>query len=769
MNLNRLGSFGTMKPLMQKIMRHIFRGTAGEAARNSAGRFGYIQAEMDAFINRGIESDDSPTPEFLSFHTPLPNSILDIEDKTRGNLFTWRGQFSPQLVESLLSAYCERDSVVFDPFGGSGTVLYECAKLGREAHVTELNPAAWILSCTYEFANLTTSERKFAIANVQNVLFKKIQAFQRDKPIATLDLELLIEEFNLKSQTQAEKQIFAAMIVLLDIYTVPATRQRIDLVFRKLSEKVMALPHGQRPVRAYLTDARQTHFKDGQFSFVLTSPPYINVFNYHQNYRASTELLGWDLLKVARSEIGSNRANRGNRFLTVVQYCFDMADALAELCRVCSEDARLIIVVGRESTVLGIPFQNSMIIRKLAEESGLFNCILVQERKFRNKFGTTIYEDLLHLVPAKEKVAKIRPTAERIAYNILKNALDKADKKTSHLLEEAVEKLSGLGGTPIFAGRERICPVQISTKSTMATYQTPHLSKLEACLQNKSLPTADRVNVEKAIQLYHKWIADMDKLTPEDPSAVEKLVALANVYKRFIELDLIFDSTDNFLYRQKGQLKLDNTIIEEFLPHLIMRAVRGLDSQLKAGPNATYSGISFLSTIGKPGVGGMPVLRVKDQDFVLGRKLHIMTSFDKDFVSPKREETFIGYVCAECKTNLDKTMFQEAVATSRDLKTAVPGSLYFLICEFLDMTPVSIRSTQIDDVLIVRKAKRISSNIRQEFKTPTSRKEGRGNYEQFLEESQYQPDVFKRMVSKIQMSVDDSDPTIEKVLKQGHF
>jgi hypothetical protein len=300
-------------------------------------------------------------------------------------------------------------------------------------------------------------------------------------------------------------------------------------------------------------------------------------------------------------------------------------------------------------------------------------------------------------------------------------------------------------------------------------YQTPHLGKLQACLANKSLPVADVERVKEAIKLYHKWIADMDKVTPEDAQAVQKLVDLTNAYKRFIELDLIFDSPDSFLYRQKGQLKLDNTIIEEFLPHLVMRAVRGLDAEIKAGPNKTYSGISFLSTISSPGVGGAPVLRAKDQDFVLGRKLHLMTSFDKDFKSTKREETFIGYVCAECKTNLDKTMFQEAVATSRDLKTAVPGSLYFLICEFLDMTPVSIRSTQIDDVLIVRKAKRISSNIRQDFKTPESRKAARDQHVKFLDESKYDAAVFHRMISKIQLSVDDSDPTTEKVLTQGYF
>lgn len=54
---------------------------------------------------------------------------------------------------------------------------------------------------------------------------------------------------------------------------------------------------------------------------------------------------------------------------------------------------------------------------------------------------------------------------------------------------------------------------------------------------------------------------------------------------------------------------------------------------------------------------------------------------NSDFTNSKILESHLGYVCAECKTNLDKTMFQEVVATSRDLKIAVPSSLYFLVCE----------------------------------------------------------------------------------------
>jgi hypothetical protein len=146
-----------------------------------------------------------------------------------------------------------------------------------------------------------------------------------------------------------------------------------------------------------------------------------------------------------------------------------------------------------------------------------------------------------------------------------------------------------------------------------------------------------------------------------------------------------------------------------------------------------------------------------------------MTSFDRNFEDAERLEAHLGYVCAECKTNLDKTMFQEAVATSRDLKIAVPSSLYFLVCEFLDMTPISTMATHIDDVLIVRKAKRMSSTARQEYRTAKDRKARRDEYVEFLESAKYHADVFQRMIDKIQAMADDTDPTVGKVLKRGYF
>jgi hypothetical protein len=303
----------------------------------------------------------------------------------------------------------------------------------------------------------------------------------------------------------------------------------------------------------------------------------------------------------------------------------------------------------------------------------------------------------------------------------------------------------------------------------MPELSRPHYGKVIACLENPRLPEADKERLEEAIRKYHEWIDELESVERGKADTVEKLVEITNKYKRFIELDLIFDSTDNFLYRQKGQLKLDNTILEEFLPQLVFRSLRGIDESFELGPRNTFAGLSFLSSVGNPGEGGEPNIRTKNQDFILGKKLYLKTSFDADFQNYKLIESHLGYVCAECKTNLDKTMFQEAVATSRDLKIAVPGSLYFLICEFLDMTPVSIISTQIDDVLIVRKMKRMSSNIRQEYRTPEARRIHRQQYVDFLDASKYYADVFQRMISKIQTLIDDTSPSVDKVLNQGHF
>ena len=682
-----------------------------------------------------------------------------------------------------MEAYCLPESVVLDPFVGSGTVLYEAASMSLPAYGFEINPAAWCFSKLYEFTNIAIEERRYTLKELRQRLTGEFPIILfADNSLETDAFEAKITGIGNSISDQA-KILCNALVVLLDAYNNPLTNDLIQGKFHALAELVLQLPFSNEPIKADLQDARALPLQAESVDFALTSPPYINVFNYHQNYRRSVELLGWDLLRVARSEIGSNRANRGNRFFTVIQYCIDMAHSVLELSRVIKNRGRAVLIVGHESRVLGAPFYNADILERIARESGLFDVVLRQKRVFLNRFGQEIREDVLNLERRSSLSDQMTPLTlgRTVARGALRTAMPVVAEGNSDLLHEAVERVNEIEGTPLFDSsqytyyqtRHSVMMVKENGGKFMErqtpVFPTPHMDKLKALLRNPRLPSADKPRVEEAVKRYNDWISELQRIKPGQKNSVRHLVEATNRYKTFIELDLIFDSPDNFLYRQKGQLKLDNTILEEFLPQLVYRSLRLDDQTFEYGPRNTFAGLSFTSSIVDSGQGGHPRLRTKDQDFVLGKRLYMMTSFDKDFAESEVIESHLGYVCAECKTNLDKTMFQEAVATSRDLKIAVPSSLYFLVCEFLDMTPVSITSTQIDDVLVVRKAKRMSSNVRQEYRSAEARRKHRQAYVEFLESAKYYADVFQRMIDKIQSMVEETNPEIDKVLKQGHF
>lgn len=186
---------------------------------------------------------------------------------------------------------------------------------------------------------------------------------------------------------------------------------------------------------------------------------------------------------------------------------------------------------------------------------------------------------------------------------------------------------------------------------------------------------------------------------------------------------------------------------------------------------ATFSSAYFASSLSSPAIGGGLSIKTKDQDFSMSRTLYLRSSYTPTFDAEKTVTvaTHLGYVMAELKTNLDKTMYQEASATAHDIKLAVTGAKYYLLCDFLDMTPISTATTDIDEILIVRKAKRISSNIRKEFSTYAGRQANRAWYIDYLTKNPYSADIFKRFVDHIFSQMKNEDLIEESVLDLGYF
>lgn len=375
----------------------------------------------------------------------IPQTDLNIAVKTRTNLFSWNGQFSPQFVESEISYYARKGFSVLDPFAGSGTTLCECARKGLRAYGIELNPSAYYMAKTYELVTTNIEMREKIICAVDRIIEKSIEG----KDI--LKYLLFQREASLG---KAESEIISTLVILLDIFKNEITTELIRQKWLKLKNTIISLPYSSEMVIAENKDARRTGLSSKSVDLLLTSPPYINVFNYHQNYRKSVEALGFNVLNIAKSEFGSNRKNRGNRFLTVIQYCIDMALAINEANRVCKDGARMIYVVGRESTVLGYSFCNSELIYSIATEIFNLPFDIKQERVFKNRYGQMIYEDILHLINCSSQTLKcedIIEKARKIAVRMLKERLEEDNEnKNAEVLKEAIDKANLVKESEIF-------------------------------------------------------------------------------------------------------------------------------------------------------------------------------------------------------------------------------------------------------------------------------------------------------------------------------
>ncbi len=385
----------------------------------------------------------------------IPQDQLNIENKTRSNPLKWNGQFSPQLVDTLLNTYANTGDVIFDPFLGSGTTLLEAGKRGLSAMGTEINPAACALARLYHLINLPVHTRTRLLTELETLLDDRF-------PLILFQSETVHDGEYVKAQfskilnavdSALERDVIAALIVLLDPGRNDLQANHVFKMWRKIADLIDHLPGSEKPIRVFHADARQTPLADQTVDMVLTSPPYINVFNYHQQYRASMEFLHWDLLKVAKSEIGANRKHRGNRFLTVIQYCLDIAQCFSELQRICKPGARVIFVVGRLSTVRGTPFFNGEIVSEIAERAFGNPLDVRQERVYRNRFGQAIYEDILHfsikaMQPEPEKQCLY--LARGVAQDIMTAALPTTPKESRQDLEQAVASISTVQPSPLF-------------------------------------------------------------------------------------------------------------------------------------------------------------------------------------------------------------------------------------------------------------------------------------------------------------------------------
>ena len=393
----------------------------------------------------------------------LEQDKLDVISKTRSNLFNWRGQFTPEFVEYILTSFAKKGDHVFDPFSGSGTVLQESARLGFKATGFEINPSAYAMSKFFSFCNLSDDDRNTFCnsfeeklnSQLNNLNGQKVYVDNLDYREAYRNLLDFAKVFDANLISKQERVLFMNILFQSEKDKKLTVKQSVNKSFHYIKNCILNLPYAEKEITAQLLDARSSgEMLENSVDIILTSPPYINVFNYHQNYRAIIETFNFDILKVAHSEFGSNRKNRGNRFKTVIQYCIDMELAIRSFWKTLKPNGIMILVVGRESSVRGTPFYNGQLVIEIIQMTNGFSEIKTLERQFTNKFGINIKEDII--IATKSGNLTDSLNGRLIAINHLTQNLKSSTNGVHIDLNDAILTSQNVKESPIFNPKQVI-------------------------------------------------------------------------------------------------------------------------------------------------------------------------------------------------------------------------------------------------------------------------------------------------------------------------
>lgn len=203
---------------------------------------------------------------------------------------------------------------------------------------------------------------------------------------------------------------------------------------------------------------------------------------------------------------------------------------------------------------------------------------------------------------------------------------------------------------------------------------------------------------------YKKFRQEIDGLKGDrTAAAIKKLVNSLNDYKDFV---------DQPKYRkEKGnangftsQSKLHSTVLEEFMYHLLSSIPVLQGKHLEYGPTNAYSNLYFApadlqSFETRSGLA----INTKDQDFAISKKVQLSTTLAVADRHEKRD-LHIPVVSIECKTYLDKTMYEGSVATAEKIKRGNPYSLFLIVTETYEVSAdVDPAYSEIDQIYVLRK------------------------------------------------------------------
>lgn len=352
------------------------------------------------------------------------------------SIHPYPAKFVPQIPREIIAKLTLPGEWILDPFCGSGTSLVEGNLLGRHAVGTDVNP----LSCKIARAKSTPLSQE-QIASIDELLFlliskghqalpdAQLPCFQNiDKwfsPIVQVELAGLLALLRAHAQDSVALNFlevaFSAIIVKASNQESDTRYKAIEkahpvgavakMYIKKLSESLekarlyaaRALPNFTEVHQLDSTNERTSY--ESRFSLAVTSPPYMNSYDYYLYHKHRMNWLGLDVGGTQEKEFGS-RNKHNDRGLGLDVYNDSISRSIA-LTRTQLVNGGFYCVVVGDSIWRGELIKMNSNYDLLFAEQGYTKVqeVVFPQRKYTRSFTANLrtqHKDSYVLVYAKE-------------------------------------------------------------------------------------------------------------------------------------------------------------------------------------------------------------------------------------------------------------------------------------------------------------------------------------------------------------------------------
>jgi site-specific DNA-methyltransferase (cytosine-N4-specific) len=338
------------------------------------------------------------------------------EEATIHDIHPYFASFNPAIPRTFIEWFTGKGDVVLDPFCGSGTTLVEARLEGRPCIGIDVNPLACLISKVKttpipEAQLERTKDLLNGIIEDLHAIHGQSTLVGRPVPVISKIPDFLRRDFWFKPSVLRELGVIRAHIdniknkdlrdlcsVALSSIIVKVSNQAHESRYQRIDKKVglyepfslfeaklkamvgrvreFALLAENSFTRIACQDLRYCTVEDEIADLIVTSPPYLNAWDYNLYQKFRLHWLGFDHLSLRRAEIG---AHLKHSYIDdpVGEYSNDLDLCLRQMFRMLRKEGICCIVIG-ESTIKGRHVDVGMLLESLASNSGFKT-----ERKYK--------------------------------------------------------------------------------------------------------------------------------------------------------------------------------------------------------------------------------------------------------------------------------------------------------------------------------------------------------------------------------------------------